>query len=247
MPFIKYPKREVRLLAAAAIAATGKYGSSLAQELFYQSKDPFFKMNLAIGLISQQINVFEACQELQQGLMTESGRWMWQEEGRFRTLAPSTVKQDDEIPNAPEAFNQLTRLEILNILAISKFPEAENSIRSFLQQRKWGISGMATALLIMEGDETSFQLVEGLLNDPDRRIQMQAALVLSLWGGKEEAISTLQRGYDSVDRETKEKILEGLGKIGSRTSIPFLLEKLQEPQQMLRLIAAAALLQCLYH
>lgn len=247
MPMITHPQRQIRLLAAAALTSTGRYGSSLALELFAKSQDPFFKMNLAIGMICQQTEVLAACHALQQGLTTETGRWMWQEKGAFRLLAPSVVRQDEEIPNAPEAINQLTRLEILNMLAIAKSPDAENAIRSFLQQRQWNISGLATALLLMEGDETSLELVQALLSDPDPRIQMQAALTLSLWGSKEEAIATLEKGYNGADRETKEKILEGLGKIGSRTSIPFLLDRLQEPQQMLRLIAASSLLQCLYH
>ncbi|MBA3603253.1 MAG: HEAT repeat domain-containing protein [Parachlamydiaceae bacterium] len=247
MPIVTHSNREVRLFAASAIASTGKYGSMLVLELFAKSQDPFFKMNLSIGMICQQTKVFEACQALQQGMMTEAGRWMWREVGAFRVLAPSNVKQDDEIPNAPEAINQLTRLEILNMLAIAKCPEAENSIRTYLQQRKWGLSGLATALLLMEGDESSMELVQGLLHDGDARIQMQAALTLALWGGKEEAIATLERGYEAANRETKEKILEGLGKIGSRASIPFLLERLQEPQQILRLLAASSLLQCLYH
>lgn len=247
MPLVQHSKRDVRLQAAAAIASTGKYGVPLAKALFKTCHDQFFKMNLAIGLIHQQTDTFAACQALDQGLTMEAGRWMWKEEGPFRVLAPSNVKQDDEIPNTPEAINQLTRLEILNILAVMRYPGAEAAIRGFLQQHKWGIAGLASALLLMEGDETSLNLIQGLLNDPDPRIRMQAALTLSLWGGKEEAIAHLEAGYLAADRETKEKILEGLGKIGSRASIPFLLQKLQESQQSLRLIAASSLLQCLYH
>lgn len=247
MPLVQHSKRDVRLLAAAAIAATGKHGIPLAKDLFRSSQDQFFKMNLAVGLIYQQTDAFAACQALDDGLTAEQGRWMWKEEGQFRVLAPSDVKQDDDIPNAPEAINQMTRLEILNMLAVMKYPGAESAIRGFLQQHKWGIAGLASAVLLMEGDETSLNLIQGLLNDPDARIRMQAALTLSLWGGKEEAITFLESGYSSADRETKEKILEGLGKIGSRTSIPFLLQKLQESQQSLRLIAASSLLQCLYH
>lgn len=247
MLLVQHPKRDVRLQTAAAIAATGKYGLQLAKDLFKKNQDQFFKMNLAVGLIYQQTDTLAACQALDQGLAMESGKWMWDEEGPFRVLAPSNVKQDDEIPNAPEAINQLTRLEILNMLAVMKYPGAEAAIRGFLQQHKWGIAGLASALLLMEGDETSLNLIQGLLNDPDARIRMQAALTLSLWGGKEEAIAYLEAGYADADRETKEKILEGLGRIGSRTSIPFLLQKLQESQQALRLIAASSLLQCLYH
>lgn len=246
-PLLCHSQRDVRLHAAAAIAASGASGVSLAKESIKTSDDHFFKMNLAIGLIYQQTDTIAACRILEQGLIQESGRWMWKEEGPFRVLAPSKVRQDDDIPNAPEAIDQLTRIEILNMLAVMRYSGAENAIREFLRQHKWGIAGLASALLLMEGDEASLNLIQALLNDPDSRLRMQAALVLSLWGGKEEAIAQLEAGYASADRETKEKILEGLGKIGSRTSVPFLLEKLQDPGQSLRLIAAASLLQCLYH
>lgn len=248
MPLVKHSNRDIRLKAAAAIAASGKYGVKLALELFHESQDDiFFKMNLAVGLIYQQTETIAACQTLHHGFTAEAGRWMWKEDGPFRILAPSTVKQEDEMPNAPESINQLTRLEILNMLAVMKYPGAEAAIRGFLQQHKWGITGLASVLLLMEGDGTSLDLVQGLLNDLDARIRLQAALTLSLWGGEKEAIAVLESGYASADRDTKEKILEGLGRIGSHTSIPFLLQRLQEPQQMLRLIAASSLLQCLYH
>lgn len=249
LPLMAHPKRAIRHLSAAALTATGHYGSKILQELFYHhsDSDSFVKMNLALGMIYQRENIFDACHALQRGLEIESGRWMWDEGSPFRALVPSTIKQDEEIMNAPEAVNQMTRLEILNLLAMVKYPDAEKAIREFLYQHKWGITGLAAAVLLMEGDESSLNLVQDLLKDSDPRIQMQAALALSLWGGKEEAIDTLQKGYPTADRETKEKILEGLAKIGSRRSVPFLLSILQEPQQSLRLIGAAALLQCLYH
>lgn len=247
MPLVRHPKRSIRLLASAAIAATGKNGIPLALELFHTSQDPFFKMNLAIGLIHQQTETFAACLALHEGLSANLGRWMWKEENAFRVLSPSDVKQDESISNAPEAIDQLTRLEILNILSVMKYSKAEVAIRGFLQQHKWGITGLASALLLMEGDESSMDLVLGLLKDQDPKIQLQAALTVALWGGREEAIALLESYYSSSDRETKEKILEGFGKVGSRASIPFLLDKLQESQQILRLIAASALLQCLYH
>ena len=157
------------------------------------------------------------------------------------------MKHDDMIPNHPEQINQITRLEVLNILAVMKYPQAQNAVRNFLQQRTWGVTGMAAALLLTEGDESAIALVEDLLKDPDKKVKMQAALILSLWGGGEKAIAVLQQGYDTADREMKERILEGVGRIGASSTIPFLVDKLREPYQSLRIIAAAALLECLYH
>ena len=239
--------RDIRLQAAAALASTGKYGVNSMKKEFNQTQDPFVKMNLALGLIKQQTQIEEACEALYHGLTKESGRWMWVEEGQFQSLTPSTIKYDDDLNMSPETANQLVRLEILNILAIMKYSKAQDAVKEFLQNKKWGITGMASALLLTEGDENAVQLVYNLLEDPNHQIQMQAAMILALWGRGEKVITFLEESFDSSDRETKEKILEGIGRIGSRSSVPFLLEKLHEPQETLRIIAAYALLQCLYH
>lgn len=76
---------------------------------------------------------------------------------------------------------------------------------------------------------------------------MQAALILALLGSDDAAVKVLQEAYSKVEREIKVYILEALGHIGDPQSIPFLLEILNEPFQVLRVVAASALIQCLYH
>lgn len=245
-PWLTHHEKETRLVAAAALSATGKSGIPLMRQAFKETTDPYVKMNLALGLISQRIETQAACQALYEGLSL-SERWMWDEKSSFKTLAPSEVKHDDLIPNYPESVNQQVRLEILNILAVMKFPGAQLAIRNFLQEKVWGITGIAAVVLLTEGDETAVDLVRGLLKDPDQKIRLQAALILSSWGEGDEAITVLKDAYPTVDREMKERILESFGRIGSKAAIPFLTEQLQETYQSLRIIAAAALLQCLYH
>jgi HEAT repeat protein len=157
------------------------------------------------------------------------------------------LKHDDEIPNYPEAVNQLTRLEVLEVLAMLHYPQAQEAIKAFLKERRWGVTGMASALLLTEGDETAVDLVKGLLNDPDKEVRLQAALILAVWGREEDVVKQLQDAYVSVDRDLKGQILEGIGRVGSASSLPFLAERLQDPFPTLRIIAAAATLECLYH
>ena len=90
---------------------------------------------------------------------------MWSEETPFRTLMPSKIRYDDDMAQDPEATNQITRLEILNLLAITRARTAEAAIKNFLKQKKWGISAMAATLLLSEGDETALTLVQNLLTD----------------------------------------------------------------------------------
>lgn len=238
-------EKEIRSFAAAALASTGKYGLPYTKKAFDVSTDPFVRMNLALGLISQRADTTKATNELYRNLMNSDQRWMWEDTHGFRTLMLSKVRHDEMIPNKPEAMNQATRLEILNILTFMKHPQAQTAVRNFLAEKNWGITGMAAALLLTEGDDTAVEVVENLLNDPEPKIRIQAALILSMWGHDEGAIAVLQNGYAAADRETKEKILEGLGRVAAASSIPFLVDKLNEQSQSLRIIAAASLLLCL--
>lgn len=244
---LKHKVREVRHLAAAALSATGRYGQLFLQNVFRTEVDPYIKMNLAIGLIGQRTDVRAACDCLFLGLSEQKERWEWRTEGQFRVLAPSKVKHDELNPNKPEAVNQLTRLDVLEVLAIAQYPHAQRAIKKFLQESEWGVSGLASALLLTEGDESAVDLVKALLKDPEAKVRVQAALILALWGKGEDAVTILQNAYSSADRELKAKILEGIGRIGASSSLSFLVDKLQEPYQSLRIIAAAALLECLYH
>jgi HEAT repeat protein len=245
--FFNHEQREVRLLAAAALTATGKYGLPLTSDLFNQSKDLYVRLNLALGLVSQQIEIEGACHVLYEGLTKEKERWMWEENFHFQTLAPSKVKHKEEIPQYPEAINQSVRLDILNILAIMKYDKAQDAIKAFLNERTEGMTGMTIALLLKECDDEALDLVKNCLNDKDCKIRIQAALILALWGRDEAPLQVLQESYLSANREEKERILEGIGHVGAESSIPFLLGALKEEYQTLRLIAAAGLIQCINH
>ncbi|NGX42231.1 MAG: hypothetical protein K940chlam7_00508 [Chlamydiae bacterium] len=245
--WLNHQNRDVRLFAGAALASSGQYGYPFIVDAFRQTGDSYLKMNLALGLISQREECSEACKAIYQSLTNEKERWMWEQKGLFRYIAPSKVKYSVLIPNQPEVTNQLTRLEILNVLAVMEDPNAERGIRNFLQERTWGVTGLAAALLLTEGDEIALQHVQQLLNDSDDKVRVQAALILALWGRGDSAISVLEDFYKGADREMKERLLEGIGHVGSRSSIPFLTDRLKESHQTLRIIVASSLLQCLYH
>lgn len=233
--------------AAAALAGCGACGLPLLEELFRESKDTYISLNLGLGLIGQRKLVNQVMAHLADSVVHHEDRWMFLESGYYKAVMPSKISHNPAIPQHPEAVNQTTRLEILNILAMLEYPNIQEVMKAYLQQRPWGITGMATALMLTEGDETAITAVEALLDDPSSRVRIQAALVLSLWGRSPKAIKTLEQSYAIAEREEKEKILEGLGRIGDASSIPFLAERLHELNQSQRIIAATALLQCLYN
>lgn len=246
-PFFESTISEERLIASAVLVKAGKYAMPLMLEVFEETKDPFVKMNLSIGLIGQRENIESACNTLYIGLKEQKETLIFATIGEFKYLTKSKPQATELIPNEKESMNQLVRLEILNMLSIMKYKNIELAIKEFLQERSWGISLMASALLLTEGDESSIEHVQHLLKDPSEKVRVQAALILSLWSQGDEALPALQEAYPNADREMKERILEGIGRIGSFSSVPFLLDCLKEPFQLLRVIAASSLLQILYH
>ncbi len=239
-------KREQRLFAAAALKATGRYGAPLILGLYDTHPDPYVRLNLALGLAGQRLVIPAVCRILEEILRSEES-WCKMEMGLFSAIIPRYISKEADSDITPEMEDQLLRLEVLNKLAILKSPTAQEAIRCFLADRSWGITGTAAGLLLTEGDESSIHLVEDLLNDSQAKVRLQAALVLSLWSREETPVKVLEQSFGEVDREQKCRILEGLGRIGSMKSVPFLIQVMNEPSQTLRLIAAMALIQCLNH
>ena len=248
--WLKSENAEWRRLASAAVAVSGKYGLRLALREIKETKDPYVTVNLAMGLIGQRIQVKVACDAIHKAFDQEKNTlWMWDSHSNplFRSLAPSRVKHIDHIPHYPVVVDQLTRLDLLSVLSIVRYPKAQAAVKGFLQTRSWGVTGAAAATLLQEGDEEGLAAVRELLNDPDEKIRVQASLILAIVGSDPSAVKVLQNAYVHVDRDMKVHILEALAHIGDPSSIPFLLDILKEPFQVLRVVAASALIQCLYH
>ena len=240
-------RREVRTLAAAAIAATGSCGKTYALSQYQVHPDPYVRLNLAVGLIGQRVALRDCGAFIRKMVVDNKEKWSTREVGIFRVMVNRSPKKGDDLLATPEEEDQLLRLEWLQLLAVLEVPNIQESLHAYLSERSWEISATAAALLLNEGDEAAGEQVQQLLDDPQPRVRLQAALILSLWSREEKAIRILEEGYVGSHWELKARILEGLGRIGSMNSVPFLLQVLQEPSQTLRLIAAMALIQCLNH
>jgi HEAT repeat protein len=245
--WLLHPSKEIQRTAAGILAATGCYGCAQMQAIMRNHGDGYVRANVAMGLLGLREDLPQACLTLTEALRDIPERWMWREMGIFRILFPSDVKQKEGTPNYPEMMNQITRLEILNALAMVKSPTALPAMKQFLQERTWGVAGIAASLLLAEGDESTFALVRELQKDPVRRVRAQAALVLALWGHDPESVDALQNIYAEADFTLKSLILEALGNVGHEKSIPFLIARLEEPSEQMRLIAATSLIRCLNH
>ncbi len=241
---------DAKRLAAAAIGTTGSLGVSLASERIGREKDPYTRVNLALGLIGQRKEVKGACEALFEVLSNSSRElWMWGggENPLFRSLMPSEVRHIEQVPRYPQVVDQLTRLELLSVLSMLKHPKALEVVKGFLKQQHSIVAGTAAVTLLQEGDDSALALVKPLLKDPDDQVRVQAALILAMLGGDPSAIEVLKESYATARRDMKVHILEAIGHIGDPSAMEFLVEVLKEPFQGLRVVAASALIQCLYH
>ncbi|HEX2580315.1 MAG TPA: HEAT repeat domain-containing protein [Rhabdochlamydiaceae bacterium] len=235
-----------RLLAASTLSSCGKKGVALALEKMEKSDDPFVRANLAIGLIGARVEVQKACEVIYDILGNET-LLMWDQNSHMRILARSQVSHIDQIPNYPKVVDQMVRLDLLNILCIMQYPKAQEAVKGYVKNEAWGITGAAVAVLLEEGDEGAMTVISGLLKDEDPHIRVQAAFILAMMGSDPEAVKVLQEAYPKMSRDIKIQILEAIGHVGSLESVPFLIDILSEPFQLLRVIAASAMIQCLYH
>ncbi len=248
--WIEQDREDYKRIAAAALAHTGVQGVSLAYKKLQEESNVYVKANLAIGLIGLRKHVKQASGALASALEKGASElWMWEAGCNqfFQSLAPSLVRHREGIPQYPQVVDQLVKLDILSMLSVVRHPKALESVKNLLKMKGWGITASAASTLLQEGDEASLDLVRELLQDADEKVRVQAALILAFLGGDPSSVTILMEAYPKVDREMKMHILEALGHIGEASSIPFLIELLKEPFQGLRVVAASALIQCLYH
>lgn len=238
--------QKTRIYAAGALAATGDYGIDVAQKVIKENKDLFVKVNVALGLIGQRVDLSDASEIVYSFLKNNREKIMWERSDNsiFARIVPTQKRHVPMVPNYPEVVNQQVRLELFKILAIVGHPHAGAALKDFLRENTWGIVTLAAMAILQESDDNGLEVVGKLLEDEDKQTRLQAALLLAVWGHDRTAIKTLRELYDEVDREDQVKILEAIGFVGGKEEVAFLLEVFQNPSQMMRVVAAAALLQC---
>ncbi len=239
-----------RRLAAGAIASSGKGGVEIAKEHMRLSGDPYVRISLALGLIGLREDVAVSCATIADELAQEPATlWMWDQSPNFvfRVLSPSRVRHIEQIPNYPAIVDRLTRLDLLGLLSILQYPKAIDAVKMLLKNGQPELVSSAAGTLIQELEEDGVAVLRSLLDDPEEDVRLEAAMILALWGKEGSGIHVLIDAYSQASRERKVQILEALGRSGDPRAVPFLFEVLGEPFQVLRIVAASALIQCLYH
>ena len=196
-------------------------------------------------MIKGRIDLITATEYVKKFFLETKEEIMWRPHGypMFATIVPSQMRHTAQIPGYPAMIDHKTRLDLLNVLCIVGCDEAKELAKRFLEKEITG----ASVLLLQEGDQSALDLIRAFLQDDNEKIRMQAALVLAFYGGDPSVADILVKAFPKVEWDKKIQILEALGAIGNRDVVPFLVETMQSPFTLLRIVAASSVIRCLYH
>ena len=239
----------VRLIAAGAMGLCGRKN---AKSLYLEMKshfDPYIRLNLALALVRYQYQMKEALEVVYEALSDPSLKFMKVSAlmPMMEVIAPSEVRHMPVAAQLPDIVDQMVRLELLNTLTMFEYKNAKERIREILKMKMLHVTSSAAALLLEVGEIDALDTVRELLLDKDEYVVTQAALVLASLAKDSSVLPYLQEAYKVANWELKISILEALGHIADKESIPFLIETIEEPFQLIKIVAASALIQCLYH
>ncbi|MDN3504611.1 MAG: HEAT repeat domain-containing protein [Rhabdochlamydiaceae bacterium] len=249
MEFLYDKNQRLRLFAASVLTLCG---DSVESVLLHHSRkhfDPFVRLQLSSGLINMGHNRSIYLNEIDDLLSNTNVKLMHAKHVNpiFSSIAPSEVRHMAIVPQYPEMVDQLVRLDLINTLTIFNYAGAKSMLKEMLKAHSLNVIGNTASLLLEQGELESVELIRDLLNDEDGAVATQAALVLAFLGKDPSVVPTLKRAYATADWELKIQILEAMGRIGEHEAIPFLIERIEEPFQLLKIVAASSLIQCLYH
>lgn len=241
---LQHAQPKVRWFTSFLVSAMGLEGEMLALRGAEESVDPYVRLNLSVALFSLRsqtgIGEKKAALLLHKALAEKQGRWKEETFGFF-----SGIVRERDAGEEVEAKDLLLELQLCSLLYQMDPLGAKRLLEQFLHQHAWGISGMATAVLLTEGEMAEISMVEDLLKSHDKEVQLQAAIVLAIWGKHESSLAYLKSAYKDASFSHKIRILEGMVQIGSFETLPFFFEVLQSSSETLRTLGAVGLIHTL--
>lgn len=244
------PNLDQKRFAASILGGASKMPPSRLEYLFEHIEDSFAKANFCMGLLKQRVLVDKASLYLEKFLQEQKNPIMLQPKSGFHLflqIAPNMVSHSLDIPKYPQLVDQVSRLYLINLLSRVEFAGTKDLIKQFLRKHLWGITQIASQVLLQEDPIEAIEIVKELLNDENKEVRIQAALALAFYGKDPSCSKHLIDMYPQVSWEKKINIIEALGAVGDRNSIPFLLKEMKEPFHIAKTVCATSLIQCLYH
>lgn len=247
--FLYHSNQKIRLQAASLIGYSLPYTQDMAEEFFETHTDPFVRLNLSLSLLAHRKRVPEASDQVFAFLEShESAQFKTSFPYPMETIWPSSLIEDQErmmgeVPGVMQS--EIVHFCLLNLMAILEDPRAIDAISNFLDTHHSNVALASLAQFIRAESSHILDLICSFFDHPDMNKRVQAAALVALLKKEEKALSVLYEAYPKGDRQLKEMIIMIVGQMGSKDSIPFLMDAIYEPSQSLRVVAASSLMKCL--
>ncbi|MCY3975119.1 MAG: HEAT repeat domain-containing protein [Simkaniaceae bacterium] len=236
---------KTRYLAAYVLGHTDGRERRRVRDLIDTVEDPFVRVNLALGLIRGGESSSGA-DLLFSSLGKISGKVMWENvHPFFPLLVRSELTHIAGVAGYPDVMDTLTRLNVSDILAKCKHPGVGEGMRALLEHEVIEVNLRALGILMEVKEEEAIVALRRLMREGKPKVRIRAAILLALSRRDPESLSTLYAGYGGAGRESKQEILEAIGEVGDRRSVPFLLDRLSDPHRLLQVAVATALVKCI--
>lgn len=238
--FLRSDNPKARALAAVALGLLGQKEPLIAQ--LQEEKELFVRMNIAASLLpfdESAEGVILECLSSYQGLLMQTTSYS----PALPLILPSDLPKRELIGGDDAATQDLmVRMQLLQQLAAKNSSKAITALKSFLKEKRLGKATLASFVLLQEGDEETAAMVQQLLHHEDEEICLQAALLLGRLFSDPEALAVLKNHYETADLETRLMIIEALGRIGDKESLPFLQKQLTDPSLSVQMLSAWAII-----
>ena len=247
--FLYHSNPKIRLQAASLIGYSLPYTEGIAEEFFETHTDPFVRLNLSVSMLAQRKRIKDASNQVFEFLQAhESAQFKSSFPYPMETIWPSSLLEDQEkmaggMPSALQS--EIVEFCLLNLLAILEDPRAQGLISNFLDTHHSNVALASIAQFLRAESAHVLDLICSFFDHPDMNKRVQAAALVALLKKEEKALEVLYEAYPKSDRKIKEMIILIVGQIGSKESIPFLMDAVYEPSQTLRVIASSSLMKCL--
>lgn len=207
------------------------------------------RMTLAFGMMRNGYYSASVREFLKGYFKTEKDLIMIDDWEGFPVLrvTSSKIRFNYGIAGYPIYVDRLSRLHILNVLASHDAELARTFVKEYLKDEFMGVGIEAMTILLEEGKGSNFDWIRELLHDENEGVRLQAAMCLSIFGGMDdEILNVLIAAYEKKKWEKKIEILQSIAFGCDRKALPFLLDRLGDSSKLIRTIAGAGVLQCLY-
>lgn len=245
--FLDHPNEQARLLSVALLGCIGKSGEPILHAAL-DHKDSYVSLNAAYALLHRGkgdekiLNVLDAAlKNPKHFLMIDQSI-----NPQFSYISPSKVRHHPFIMAYPKVMDGMARIRLLEAMSTYDNTRVKNHLKNLLSQKEAVLTFYTIGLLLQEDLESLTELKE-LTKDPNPSIALAATLSIAFVGKDPNIAPKLAVIFEHVGFEEKLHILEAIGALGNKEMVPFLVKMLQKPFSSLQIVAASALIQCLYH